>query len=189
MKPIFELRLLLLFTLIFFSYFASYSQVDSENVNDNRFIGLGGFTVQNFKLISLEFGRRTDRWNELAIPMYFLKEGIRSEVAISGAYHIALVKKRSRFNFFISPELNLAYNWYERLNTGRNVSRFGYFICLGLIPQVRLTDRFVLVYEFKLGHGYLWAKNDKYSFNGDVIYTERGWYFRYLPAFRLKYSF
>ncbi|TAH41180.1 MAG: hypothetical protein EYC69_09405 [Bacteroidetes bacterium] len=189
MKPIFTFSFILFFKLILFSSYNSYSQNDSSKANHNHIIGIGGYVFRNAALVSFEYGKRTKNWNELTIPVYFTKEGRRKGITIAGSYHIALVKKRSRFNFFISPELNLAYSWYERLNTGTNVSRFGYFICFGLIPQVRLTNRIVLVYEFKFGHGYLWAKNDKYSFNNEVIYTERGWYFRYLPAFRLKYSF
>ncbi|HNQ13423.1 MAG TPA: hypothetical protein PKM16_09480 [Bacteroidia bacterium] len=189
MKPIFTLTFILFLKLILFSSVYTYSQSDSSNATNNKIIGIGGYILRNSSLISLEYGRRTNNWNELTIPLYFTTEGKRKDIAISGAYHIALVKKRSRFNFFVSPELNLAYGWYERLNTGSKVSRYGYFICFGLIPQVRLTDRIVLVYEIKLGHGFLWANNDRYRVNNDVIYTERGWYFRYLPAFRLKYSF
>ncbi len=123
MKPLFAFRLLIFFKLILFSIVMCKAQSDSVKVEHPRFIGIGGYIFSNSSIVSLEYGKRIKNWNELTIPFYFIKEGIRKEIAGSASYHIALVKRRSRFNFFISPELNLAYNWYKRFSSNKIVSR------------------------------------------------------------------
>ncbi len=189
MKPIFAFRILLFFNLIFFSIPSCDAQNDSSNVGHLRFVGVGGYFFNTASLLSLEYGKRLKNRNELTIPVYFIKEGIRKEIIVSTAYHLAIVKKRSRFNFFISPEICLAYSWYERRSSGTYVSRYGYFFNVGLIPQVRITDSIAICYELKIGHGYFWAHNNVYYLNDRVLVTEQGWNLRYSPTIRLKYYF
>ena len=177
-----------LFIIIFF-HSNCYSQEKTNDPNYSNRIGFGAFKFYNDYLYTVSFSRILKKKNELTFPIYFITGGARNDISFSVAYNWATIKRNSRFNFYFGPELNIDYSWYPKYNSNVTVSRYGYFLCLDLIPTLKINKRILISFEFKLGHGYLWAQNDDYTFHNEVYYYERGWYFRVLPSYKLSYLF
>ena len=59
------------------------------------------------------------------------------------------------------------------------------FLNLGLTPSYKITNRIFIAFDFKIGHGYLWRDYG----HKDNLSNDDGWYYRFLPAFRIGYQF
>ena len=188
MNNLFAFKLTIFFIIIFLNL-SGYSQEKSTIVNYTNKIGIGGFKFDSKTyLITASFSRIFKQHNELIFLIYYIKEG-RKDISTSLAFNWATIKRNSRFNFYFGPEINLDYSWYPKYNSNLYVSRYGYFLCLDLIPSLRIYKRISISLELKVGHGYLWASNDEYTYRNVVYYSERGWYFRGLPSLRVTYKF
>ncbi len=180
-------------TFLFICIIISLNCFGQDKRSSNPFknkIGIGGFTFnQKEYFLTLCYSRILAKQNELAFPIYYITDGYRKGIAISISFNWATIKRNSRFNFYISPQLNLDYSWHPKFNTDLTVKRYGYFFCLGLIPSLRITNRICISLELIFGYGYLWAKNDGNVYNNIVYNIESGSYFRTLPTLKLSYRF
>lgn len=189
MNKLFVFKLVIFFNIIF-QNISSYSQEKDTSVNYTNKIGIGGYKFDgNTILYSVSFSRILKNKNELYFPLYYIDA--RGSKAIYGSmvFNAATIKRNSRFDFYIGPEICIYYGWYPKYNSNLNVSRYGYFLCLNLIPSLRIYKRISISLELKIGHGYLWANNDEYTYKNIVYYSERGWYFLASRSFRLTYKF
>jgi hypothetical protein len=185
----------LFYKLIFFFIYIiisinCYGQDQPSRIPFKNKIGIGGFTFnQKEYLLTLSYTRILAKRNELAFPIYYITDGYRKGISLSILFNWATINRNSRFNFYISPQINLDYSWHPKYNSDLFVKRYGYFFCLGLIPSLRITNRICISLELVVGYGYLWAKNDGNAYNYIVYNIESGSYFRTLPALRLSYKF
>ena len=168
-----------------------FTQNSSDKQVRSKKIGIGGFLYDsNTYLINGSFNKTLKNKNELVFPIYFISDDLTMEVSASLAYFWATSKKQHRFNFHLGPELNLNYTWYPpKPNYHLPVSRYGSFFCVGFVPSYRISTRLLLAFELKFGYGYQWVENDEVHFIRYFHLNEYGWYYRFLPSFKVFYSF
>ena len=181
---------LFLISILIFILNNCFSQVNNEQQALSNKIGIGGWNFGgNTFLINASFDKIKNNNSELSLHSYFISHNNTKDISSSVAFYWAVIKRKSRFNFHFGPELNINYRWYPKYNSNQYVSRYGYFICLGLIPSLKLSNRFSFALEFTFGHGYQWAKNDESFYQQYYFYSERGWYFRTFSSLKLFYYF
>lgn len=187
-------RIALILLLVFGIGFQTLAQ--EQNTVDSRkwksFVGVGYFDCDYFNspILSLEYGIRLKKRNEIAFITYYYKFRQTNQMSFSASFHWSMIKdEKRRFNFFLAPELQFRHQWDHSNNNINNYSQYNYIFFLGFIPQYRISNRFDIAVELKIGRGYRWNKFDGYFRNG-VYYGSYGdwWYFA-LPALRLKYNF
>ena len=164
------------------------SQDQRENVNFQHKIGIGGLPLgSNEYYITASYNRILKKRNELEFPIYYHKAGNNNEVMVGIAFNWATIKKDTRFNFFISPELQFNDYWYPKYDSNITASHYGFFICLGLIPSFQISSRFSIAIECKTGYGRQWGYNDEGVFV--KYFTHNGWYGKNFGALKLYYHF
>ncbi|MBK7964358.1 MAG: hypothetical protein IPK10_02940 [Bacteroidetes bacterium] len=97
--------------------------------------------------------------------------------------------EKRRFNLFLAPELFFMHQWNHSNNNKLNYRDYDYIFFLGLIPQYRISKRFDLSLELKIGYGYSWYEFDGYFQQGTYFQSYGEWLFYAFPGLRLKYNF
>jgi len=182
--------ILVIFCITAFSIFG-HCQSDNEKPALSHKVGIGGFIFggKPFYLIA-SYNWILKKRNEIQIPVYYFSNGIINELSTGAAYNWALIKKERRFNFFISPELNFNYYWYHPKGYPNfTVSKYGYFVCLGLIPAMKISSHFSTAFELKIAHGYQWKKNEGEYRDGEFHSDKGAWCTRLLCGLKLYYQF
>ena len=171
-----HLLLVVAFYLVFPQ--VSFSQVHSVHKILDKKIGVGGFIYPDqLYLINISYNKILSNFNELKFPVYYYNFENENEISGGLAYNYAIIKKSTRFNFYIGPELNLNYFWKPDQNSNETVSRYGSFLLLDLAPSYKISPRITTAFEISLGWGYQWSTKE------DLVYS------RLLLGLKVYYCF
>lgn len=170
---------------------SSSAQLSDTSFSFKNEIGFGAMRYSRDEyMLSVSANKIYKNNSELSILLYGFLFNTRKQISASLAYNWATTKKRSRFIFYISPELNFLYEWRNKAYSDQYIIRYGPFIVLGLIPSYRISERIKLNMEFKLGYGYLWGYNNKHYYQGKSYDNLTvGTFAIGLPAIRINYYF
>lgn len=189
-------RITLIFLSVFGIVFQSLGQ--DQNAVDSRkcksYLGAGYYDwdwdFDRLHTLSLEYGIKLKKRNEIAFTTYYYKFRQTNQMSFSASFHWSIIKdEKRRFNFFLAPELLFKHQWDHSNNNINNYSQYNYIFFLGFIPQYRISNRFDIAVELKIGRGYRWNEFDGYFHNGIYYQSYGEWWFYALPAIRLKYNF
>ncbi|MFZ7116806.1 MAG: hypothetical protein ACO1G9_15605 [Bacteroidota bacterium] len=187
----FDFTFYYIFNLLLFLNLTSIAQRSDTTFTFKNQLGIGVMKYSsNEYMLSLSANKEYKNNSELSVLLYSFQFNRRKQISASLAYNWATTKKRSRFILYLNTELNLFCEWRNKINSNKYTMRYGPFIVLGLTPTYRISPRIKLNLEFKLGPGYLWGYNNKYSFQ-DKTFDEYsvGWFLTALPAVRVNYYF
>ncbi len=185
----------MLIVLLFFSASSSSIAQDSNNTSSFKHeLGFGGMYYGNSNfLLSSSYTKIFKNSNELIFPVYYFKYGNRK--AISGSISFCwTTNKNSRFSFNLIPELNLYFEWQHKFRSELYSNRYGFITYLGLSPSYKISPRFKISLDLKIGHGYLWSKNNTFNLPNNftnIIYRieDDGWLYFGDAIFRVNYFF
>ena len=188
-------RITLILLLIFGLGFQTFAQ--DQNTVDSRkwksYVGAGYYNwdwdFDRSHILSLEYGVKLNKRNEIAFIAYYSKSGQTNYISFSTSFHWSMIKnEKRRFNFFLAPELQFRHQWNHSNSNINNYSNYNSIFFLGFIPQYRISNRFDLAMELKIGYGYRWNKFDGYFQDGVYFQSYGDWWFFISPALRLKYN-
>jgi len=183
---------------LFFSFLISiqfsftYAQDSSFAIHNKNKIGLGvvfGDLEGNVSGFSASFNKALNQKNDLAIPLYYIRDVDYNLLLVSLGYQHASRVREKHFNFIIGPELSFNYAWYDKNFHGSIVNQYGCFLLIDLIPTFWISYRFTLAAELKFGYGYEWIKErDEHHFYSDYSSSRDGWQIIAFPGIRILYD-
>ncbi len=177
--------------IFFLTFNISNAQLPDSAFSFRNEIGIGVMRYSSDEfMFSLSANKVLKSNSELSLLLYGFLLDYRKLISASLAYNWALSKSNSRFNFYISPELNFHLEWRKTRTPETYALKYGPFFVVGFIPTYRISPRIKLGLDFKMGHGYLLDYNNQYYFQGKLHdYSEAGWSYTILPAVRVNYYF
>ena len=180
-------KILTLIFLFISSY--TYAQEIKRKLDYKHQVGFGGmYYGSDNNFLTISYVKNLKNKNELIFPLYFYIFGPSKSISASVGFNLA-TNKNSRFIFYLGRELHLFFDWRPKGKSDLYVNRYGYFACLGLSPSYRISSRLKIAFDLKVGHGYLWGKNNEISVNNQVHEGNIGWMYVNYTSLRLNYYF